>query len=66
MSTTPTTILPESRTERYCCNQCNETFERTYPRPESSICTINHAKGCCHYGDTIVTKRQLRKEAELQ
>lgn len=59
------TILQEQRTERYTCNICKQTFERTFPR--SIVCLVIHPPGtCCHYGDTVITKRQLQKEREVQ
>ena len=58
-------ILPENRTERYHCDTCGETFERVYPRRITCL-VIHPPGGCCHYGDAVVTKRQLQKERELQ
>lgn len=59
------TILQEHRTERYTCNICKQTFERVFPRVLA--CVVIHPPGtCCHYGDTVITRRQLQKERELQ
>lgn len=58
-------ILQEHRTERYTCNICKQTFERVFPR--CIMCMVIHPPGtCCHYGDTVITKRQLQKEREVQ
>lgn len=58
-------IPPVERVERYTCDNCGETFERTFPRKIQ--CLVNHPFGqCCHYGDTVITRRQLQKEREVQ
>lgn len=58
-------IQQESRIERYTCDKCGETFERVFPR--TLVCLVIHPPNtCCHYGDTVITKRQLQKERELR
>lgn len=58
-------IPPVERVERYFCKNCQQTFERTFPRRD--VCTFVHPPNtCCHYDDTVITRRQLQKERELQ
>lgn len=60
-----TNIPPVERIERYFCKNCQQTFERVFPRRD--VCTFVHPPNtCCHYGDTVITRRQLQKERELQ